>query len=174
MLRPFLLTTFALLAIISTGCLFSGRPCAPGNWRYHSYGCRHTSGPGKCQGCETPSPLENLDDTRGRLDRPMIQPTPEKIPPLPTTGRSRSLLQVAHLQGNGFYQPKIDAISEPVENAVTAGVQKCSWQQPDDMPSLSALEANTPEEPPRNNGVPASIPQPVPYAWGYFGASGRW
>lgn len=187
MLQPAILTTFILLAISSTGCLFSGRPCAPGNWRYHSYGCQHTTGPGECRTCETPPLLENLEDTQVHPDRPMIQPTPEKIPPLPlsttgATGQSRSFRkrtpQVAQVEWNEPFRPKMSTKtgSEPdtAENTVAAGVQQISWQQPDDMPSRSAPEANAPEETARNNGVPVSKPQSVPYAWGYFGASGRW
>ena len=165
-LRSVPLITFALLAISSTGCLFSGRPCVPGNWHYHSYGCRHTVGSGECQTCQTPHP-DPLPEGEGNPIRPRM----------PT---------------------QTDSASNTAGNTVAAGVQKCSWQQPDDVSSLSALEANTPEETPRRghatrdfgrdgsakssesdtlpsaNDTPASKPQPVPYAWGYFGASGRW
>ena len=205
MLRPVILTTFALLAIGSTGCLFSGRPCEPGDWHYHSYGCRHTAGSGECQTRETPPPSESF----GLPDRPMIQPTPEKIPPLPTTGAtgryglSRTRTQrVAQLQEKEPYRPRMptqaDSESNLTENTVAAGVQKCNWQQPDDVPSRSEPTVDAPEGTPRRGHVtrgfgsgsaenseshaippanatpPSSIPQPVPYAWGFFGASGRW
>ena len=118
MLRPTLLTAFALFAASSSGCLFSGRPCEPGNWHYHSCGCWQMANYGDCRTCETtpavedlgddnlhgglkptlwtrtPRALDGSDDTQGRPDRPTIQPTPGKIPPLPSpstgqTGQSR-------------------------------------------------------------------------------------
>jgi hypothetical protein len=199
----------ALLTVSLSGCLFSGMPCASGNWHYHSCGCRRAANCRECQTCATPSELEGLNDTEGRPDQPEMQPTPEKIPPLPpsngVTGPSRSYraipAQAAQLQWKEPRRPQspIGAHSPPRTAPKVGGgdVQKASWQQPDDVLTRSTPVADKAEPAPRltttagdHSGTartinsashaplasadPSAIKSPpAPFAWGYFGATGR-
>jgi hypothetical protein len=87
---------------------------------------------------------------------------------------------------------------DPATNAVSADVKKCGWQQPDDVPPRPTAAADTARRtlqsqpttndhasagsvkkpgshsPPSTYEALASKPEPVPFAWGYFGASGKW
>ena len=219
----------ALLVVSTSGCLFSGRPCAPGDWHYHSCDCRCAACSGECRDCTGHLPSDDVDDTefhgglkptlrvqplptsndldepKGPADRPAIQPTPERIPPLPSSttgaaGRSRPprprATQVAQLQGDEPNRPRTSA--DPAQKAVAADVQKCNWQQSDDTASQSTpatdppqpeprrqpitpaapnagnAKAAEPHLPPSANDVSVSKSPPVPYPWGYFGASGKW
>ena len=154
--RPFVLTACALLAVSSTGCLFSGRPCEPGDWHYHSCDCRHAAASAPCQTCTRRSPIDGVGDTERDAKRPMIQPSPARIPPLPSpaTGAMRqsgptraNLPQVTQLQWVEPYRPRTSttARSVPVsaQNKDDRDVQKCGWQQPDDTHSRSKAATDT-------------------------------
>jgi hypothetical protein len=107
-----------------------------------------------------------------------------------------------HLQWKDPFRPRLSTKARPqpgpAEEAAGADVQNCNWQQPDDMPSQPARPADTAKPAPqrrpatrdlsaaestKNPGSPPARfavvalpdkPPPEPFAWGYFGASGKW
>lgn len=199
LLRAVVLTAFASLAISSSGCLFSGRPCESGNWHYRSCqgGCSKT-GPGTCRTCASPPDSNDLNETiiNGR-DRPKTQPTAEKIPPLPATGAMRPprpsatrIPQVARLEWDEPVAPGAPAkkVSMPISasNGVPRGAQSCAWQQPGDTPPRSIPRespsqsarpkpktAQTSHSLPAASGTSPGKSAAAPFAWGYFGVAGR-
>jgi len=192
LLRPVGLAAFLLLAISSNGCFF-GRPCAPGNWQYHSLDGQYAGGPAQCQTCTTPLIPNDPNKSESGVDRPRISPTPEKIPPLPSPPagarqETRPRAQVAQWQGQEPHRPTVATKTGPqpgsTENTTPSDVQECDWQSPDNIlwqsPSAKTDGKPAPNtQPPGPHRQPSAgetltmKPQQVPFSWGYFGASVR-
>jgi hypothetical protein len=151
--RPLVVTAFALFAISSSGCLLLSRPCAPGDWHYHTCNGRNPADGTGCRTCPSPPPPEILDESEVRPDQLAIKPTPERIPPLPsstgTTGTSRTICvrtpEVAQSHCRDPFPPrtptKIGSKPEPL--AVASPLRSSEPRMPTKTPTKANPAENT-------------------------------
>jgi hypothetical protein len=198
-----------MMVISASGCLFLGRPCAPGKWQYHCgpCGCGIRANELECPndaGQLAASDSCNSQDTRGGYtvesmpetisqgtSKPgrQLQPRPAKIPAVPPVTVSKQVADEDSFKP--YSEPGLNQSIAPSE------VQKCDWQEPDEAPQSSSPRTGNSGKKQRGdlagetsshnaevksllrrapvaNDTAASGRRDVPYAWGYFGALGKW
>jgi hypothetical protein len=168
--RRFATAIFVLLAITGTGCLMT-RPCAPGNWHYHT--CDHC-----CTMCgQRPVSRQSMPGEQS-LARQAVA----------------SRMPASSLAKGDITAPDRPAIERKSSSpAVTA----CDWDDSGDRSPSAKMRASDqqalpsakpkPKEPHaaeassavasiRRESPPAKLRQadPTPYNWGFFGSSAKW